>query len=63
MLLSLLFLAFMIWLGVKLSWGLMKILAFVAVIGLLAVFAAYIVLPVLALAALAGGGYLLFHHA
>jgi hypothetical protein len=61
MILSLLFLAFMIWLGIKLSWGLMKILAFVAVIGLLAVFAAYVVLPVLALAALAGGGYLLFH--
>lgn len=62
-LLSLLFFIFLLWLGVKLSWGLIKILAFVVGIGLLAVFAAYVVLPVLAIGALAGGGYLLFHRA
>lgn len=62
-LLSLLFFIFLLWLGVKLSWGLVKLLAFVVGIGLLAVFAAYVVLPVLAIGSLAGGGYLLFHRA
>jgi hypothetical protein len=60
-LLSLFLFIFLLWLGVKLSWGLVKILAFVVGIGLLAVFAAYVVLPVLAIGAVVGGGYLLCH--
>ncbi|MFC2695176.1 MAG: hypothetical protein ACFN0Y_04105 [Lactobacillus sp.] len=62
-LLSLFLFIFLLWLGIKLSWGLVKILAFVTVIGILAVVASYVVLPVLAIAAVAGGGYLLFHRA